>query len=90
MARTHKKAMRAHKTFKKRIETKKRVKKHTAKITAEDHSDDEIKEREYRAPLKLVRVINEEEMIERIPEEIWLKVKVMPYVIHIPNSYSDF
>ena len=88
MSRAHKKAIRAQTNNRKRMETKKRVKKLMAKNTAEEQSDEE--ETQFRVPLKLVRVINEEEMIEKISEEAWKKVKELPYVISIPSSYANF
>ncbi|CAI2363105.1 unnamed protein product [Moneuplotes crassus] len=88
MKRVHKKAIRAQGDFKKRAMMKKRVAKMTAKNTAEDYKEDE--EKNFKARIRLLKIINEEDYIEKMPESAWERVKLLPYVINIPSSYSDF
>lgn len=88
MKRVHKKAIRAQSNFRNRAMMKKRVAKMTAKNTAEDHKEDD--EKEFRARIRLLKIINEEEYVEKMPEEAWERVKKLPYVIDIPHSYADF
>ena len=89
MKAVHKKSVRAQNDYKKRMETKKRVAKLTAKRTVEEgHSDEE--EKDIRRPITLVRVINEEKIVTKLDDEVWQRVKQLPYVIQIPDSYEQF
>lgn len=86
---SYKNALKIKASYKKRADTKKRVAKMKVKTTAEDHSDQE-EEQKKRIPLKLVKVIEEEELIETMDERAWHKVKEMSYVISIPETYEEF
>jgi hypothetical protein len=85
---SYKNALTIKAKYKKRGDMKKRVRKLKVKTTAEDHSDNEEEKQLKRVPLKLVKVIDEEELIETMDVRAWGKVKEMSYVIRIPESYQ--